>query len=154
MTEGEVRPAGGARCGGFVRTPYVSGVIAALLGTTDALPSQVARAYPELASVRWRRGGLPPRLGGWCLGAATVSGIALGRTVWLAPGTPWDPELLLHEARHVQQWAAGWTFPLRYILESLTRGYWANRFEVDARDFAAQRLAGADHAGSPLAQDS
>ena len=124
------------------------------MGTAVALPAHVADRYPELRDIRWRRGGLPPCIGGWCLGTATVSGITLGRTVWLAPSAPWSPDLLLHEARHVAQWAGDWLFPMRYILESLTRGYGANRFEVDARDFSARRLAGAGHAGSPLAQDS
>ena len=135
-------------------TRYVSRVLAALCGTAEVLPVPLSGRFPELASVRWRRGGLPPRVGGWCLGTATVSGITVGRTVWLAPGVAWEPGLLLHEARHAQQWAADWAFPMRYILESLTRGYRANRYEVDARDFSALRLAGAGHAGSPLAQDS
>ncbi|MBI3792830.1 MAG: hypothetical protein HY275_18385 [Gemmatimonadetes bacterium] len=124
-----------------------------LLGRPDALPPALAAAWPELAGVRWRRGGLPPRVGGWCLGVATVTGITLGRTVWLAPGAPWDPELLLHEARHVHQWAEDVLFPARYILESLRRGYRGNRYEVDARQFAARRLAAPDRAGPPLVKE-
>ena len=115
-----------------------------LLGAPDAAPPELIERFPELAAVRWRRGGLPPRIGGWCLGAATVSGITLGRTVWLAPEVPWDAALCLHEARHVHQWGADPFFPMRYILESFRRGYQANRYEVDARQFAARRLAAPD----------
>lgn len=118
--------------------------MAVLFGVPTEIPSALVARYPELARVRWRRGGLPPRVGGWCLGVATVSGITLGRTVWLAPGVPWDAELCLHEARHVHQWGAVPLFPLRYILESFRQGYQANRYEVDAREFAARRLAAPD----------
>lgn len=116
-----------------------------------ALPDPLARRFPELRAVRWRVGGLPPRVGGWCLGRATVTGITLGRTVFLAPGAEWEPALLLHELRHVEQFSAVRAFPLRYVLESLRRGYRANRFERDADAFAAARLraAPADPPPSP-----
>jgi hypothetical protein len=55
-----------------------------------------------------------------------------------------DAELLLHEFRHVQQFEASPTFPLRYLFESVRRGYFANRYEVDAREYATQRLRCAD----------
>ena len=90
--------------------------------------------------MRLRRGGLPPRLGGWCLGRACVDGITLGRTVWLAPHAPPSAALLLHELCHVRQFAGRRGFPLRYAWESLRRGYLANRFEVEARRFADERL--------------
>lgn len=115
-----------------------------LFGVSDTVPRELIDRYPELGHVRWRRGGLPPRIGGWCLGRATVAGITLGRTVWLAPRVPWDAELCLHEARHVHQWGSDVLFPMRYILESFRRGYAANRYEVDARQFAARRLAAPD----------
>ena len=82
-------------------------------------------------------------MGGWALGQATVAAITLGRTIFLAPATRLDPELLLHELRHVQQFSERKTFPLRYIWESLRRGYWSNRYEADARDYAARRVASA-----------
>ena len=103
-------------------------------------PPHLVASYPELRGVRWRRGGLPPRLGGWPLGQRTVAAITLWRTVWLAPETCWSAELLLHELRHVHQFEASATFPLRYVWETLRRGYTANRFEVDARRYAAVRL--------------
>jgi hypothetical protein len=52
-----------------------------------------------------------------------------------------DPELVLHEYCHVlQQWAPGRLSVLRYLGESLRHGYWHNRFEVEARAFAAREL--------------
>ena len=115
-------------------------VVRPLIGRTTSLPPDLVAKYPELGAVRWRRGGLPVRVGGWCLGQKTVSGITLWRTIWLAPGVPLSLELLLHEARHVQQFEASAAFPILYLWESLRRGYVRNRFEVDARAYAATRL--------------
>ncbi|MDE1923161.1 MAG: hypothetical protein KGL92_08650 [Gammaproteobacteria bacterium] len=49
-----------------------------------------------------------------------------------------DPELVLHEYFHVLgQWRGGRLTRWRYILESMRRGYWENRYEIEAREFAA-----------------
>jgi hypothetical protein len=49
-----------------------------------------------------------------------------------------DPRLMLHEYWHViGQWERRTLTVPRYLLECLRRGYWNNRFEVEARDFAA-----------------
>ena len=49
-----------------------------------------------------------------------------------------DSVLMLHEYCHVlKQWEPGILTTARYVLEWLQRGYWANRFEVEAREFAA-----------------
>ena len=119
-----------------------------LVGDRLDLPDTIAARWPELGELRFRRGGAPLRLGGWVLGQASVAAITLGRTIFLAPGTRLDPELLLHELRHVQQFAERKTFPLRYIWESLRRGYYANRYEADARSYASRRLASAAAPGS------
>jgi hypothetical protein len=48
-----------------------------------------------------------------------------------------DPWLVLHEYWHViGQWQRGTLTAPRYLLECLKRGYWNNRFEVEARAFA------------------
>ena len=112
-----------------------------LFGRAVELPRQLADRYPELRDARYRIGGLPLRVGGWTLGASTVSGITLWRTIWLRSAAELEAELLLHEIRHVQQFQASATFPIRYIWESLMRGYFANRYEVDARSYASTRLA-------------
>jgi hypothetical protein len=113
----------------------------ALVGQSMTLPPALLQRYPELSAARWRRGGLPVRVGGWCLGRSTVAGITIGRTIWLAPGAPLAPELLLHELRHVHQFAEDRTFPLRYVWRSLRHGYSRNPYETDARQFAAGRAA-------------
>ena len=52
-------------------------------------------------------------------------------------GNPW---LMLHEYCHVlRQWQTGSLTVPRYLLECLRRGYWNNRFEVEARAFADQK---------------
>ena len=114
-----------------------------LLGRAARLPDSLLRDYPELAEARWRRGGLPPRIGGWCLGRSSVAAITLGRTIFLAPRAPLAPELLLHELRHVHQFAADRAFPLRYVWGSLRHGYARNPYETDACRFAARRVSGA-----------
>jgi hypothetical protein len=49
-----------------------------------------------------------------------------------------NPELLLHEYCHViRQWRPGHLTRSRYLLESARCGYWENRFEREARAFAA-----------------
>ena len=60
-----------------------------------------------------------------------------------------NPSLLLHEYCHViRQWQPRRLTLARYLLECLRRGYWNNRYEVEARAFAArhahslQRLLG------------
>lgn len=48
-----------------------------------------------------------------------------------------DPWLMLHEYCHVlKQWETGELTVARYLLECLRRGYWNNRFEIEARAFA------------------
>lgn len=114
--------------------------LAPLIGRRCVLPPSLVARYPELAQARWRRGGLPPRVGGWCLGRSSVAAITLGRTIFVAPNVPLEAELLLHELRHVHQFLAVRGFPMRYLWESVRHGYHRNRFEADARDYAARRL--------------
>jgi hypothetical protein len=52
-----------------------------------------------------------------------------------------NPELMLHEYCHVlKQWEPGHLTTARYISEWMRRGYWDNRFEIEAREFAADNL--------------
>jgi len=52
-----------------------------------------------------------------------------------------DPALMLHEYCHVlKQWEPGHLTTVRYVTEWLRRGYWDNRFEIEAREFAADNL--------------
>jgi len=53
-----------------------------------------------------------------------------------------NPWLMLNEYCHVlRQWQTGSLTVPRYLIECLRRGYWNNRFEVEARQFADQRVA-------------
>jgi hypothetical protein len=48
-----------------------------------------------------------------------------------------NPWLMLHEYCHVlKQWEPRTLTVSRYLIECLRRGYWNNRFEVEAREFA------------------
>lgn len=48
-----------------------------------------------------------------------------------------DPKLVLHEYFHVlKQWETRELSVWRYVLETFRRGYWDNRFEIAAREFA------------------
>ena len=111
-----------------------------LFGRPVTLPPELLRDYPELREARWRRGGLPPRVGGAFLGRRSVAGIALWRTVFLGNDVRLDAELLLHELGHVRQFVGSAAFPFRYVLESLRHGYARNRYEHDAQAFAESRL--------------
>lgn len=109
------------------------------IGVPFALPVEMLAAYPILSGARWRRGGLPLRIGGWCLGARTVAGFTFGDTVFIARGTP-SARLLLHELGHVRQYREAKTFPIRYLWESVMHGYARNRFEAEADQFAEEVL--------------
>jgi hypothetical protein len=48
-----------------------------------------------------------------------------------------DPKLVLHEYFHVlKQWEPRELTVWRYLVETFRRGYWDNRFEIAAREFA------------------
>jgi hypothetical protein len=52
-----------------------------------------------------------------------------------------DPLLMLHEYCHVLlQWQPRRLTSAKYLLEWLRRGYWDNRFEIEAREFAQSNL--------------
>lgn len=121
---------------------------APVVGVPTALPPDLRARFPELGGVRWRRGGLFVRVGGWALLQPTVAAITLWRTVFLAPGVPWDAALLLHELRHVHHFSQSRAFPLRYLWESLRRGYAGNWYEADANDYARGRLRAAALGGA------
>ena len=118
----------------------MSGVARWLFGTRVALPAMLLARFPELATVHWRRGGLPPRIAGAFLGLRTVAAITLWNVVFVASESVLSAELALHELGHVRQFASSWSFPLRYLWEALRRGYAHSRYEHEAQAFAVERL--------------
>ena len=125
-------------------------MMAAIFGSPIPLPPHVLARYPELHAARFRAGGLPVRVGGWLLGRSRVDAVTLWRTVFVAWEIEPSPELLLHELRHVQQFCESRTFPVRYIWETIRRGYFENLFEREARNFAARRVS---EPASPFSKD-
>ena len=117
-----------------------SRLVKALIGEKLVLPEEMLRQYPDLAQARYRRGGLPVRIGGWSLGASTAAAITLWKTIFIAPNVVLDPELLLHELRHVHQFLEHKAFPVSYLWQSIRYGYTRNAYEVDARRYSASRL--------------
>jgi hypothetical protein len=108
------------------------------IGRPIRLPEALLERYPQLAEAQWRVGGLPLRIGGWCLGQRSVAGFTLGETVFLAPDAPIDAPLLVHEVAHVRQFGQDKSFPIRYLWESLTKGYRNNRYELEADAFVKE----------------
>lgn len=52
-----------------------------------------------------------------------------------------NPVLMLHEYCHVlKQWDPGLLTIARYLIEWFRRGYWDNRFEIEAREFSSDNL--------------
>ena len=52
-----------------------------------------------------------------------------------------DGPLLLHEYFHViRQWGTGELTIARYLLECFRRGYWDNRYEIEAREFTSSEI--------------
>lgn len=112
----------------------------AAAGVRIDLPSDMVTCFPELAEVRWRHGGIPLLIGGWFLGQRAVAGFTLGRTVFLADGAAASARLVLHELAHVRQYRRDRAFVLRYLWESVRRGYAGNRYEAAADQFAEEAL--------------
>jgi hypothetical protein len=119
-------------------------LVRALIGDRIELPVELLRRYPDLAEATYRRGGMPVRIGGWALGTRTAAAITLWRTVFIAPTTVLDAELLLHELRHVHQFLQDKAFPVSYLWQSIRYGYTRNAYEVDARRYSASRLGTGD----------
>lgn len=62
--------------------------------------------------------------------------ITIGRTIYCLTDCP--PDLHAHEFLHIRQWQEyGYLgFLARYLWDSLRHGYWLNRFEMEAREYA------------------
>jgi hypothetical protein len=117
-----------------------SRLVKALIGERLEMPEELLRRYPDLGQAHYRRGGLPVRIGGWALGTSTAAALTLWKTIFIAPNIALDPELLLHELRHVHQFLEDKAFPVSYLWQSIRYGYTRNAYEVDARRYSESRL--------------
>lgn len=109
-------------------------VLDRVLGPRMEPPADLSREEIP-AGVVFRSGSLVPRIGG-VLGRmkGPAGAVTLGRTIVVHPRVRLSRRLLVHELTHVRQWKADRLFPVRYALESLRRGYWNNRYELEARE--------------------
>ncbi len=111
---------------GFNRLPTsVRSALLALFGEAAARVELVERSW----RVRWH-----PRT----IATTRPNRIYLRQTIEDFAG---DPAVVLHEYFHVlSQWRPGRLTRLRYVIEWLRRGYFNNRFEIEAREFEAANL--------------
>jgi hypothetical protein len=120
----------------------------AFLGTAVAVPDSIRSALKELISeqaseaidrIRVLEHSTFARLHG------RVRATTRRRCIFVrGSGTEFfaDPALVLHEYCHVLlQWESGALTVPRYMHECLRRGYWNNRYEVEARAFANRHLS-------------
>ena len=109
-----------------------------------AVPEDVRSALerllgPDVARVRVIEHSWFARLHGGAVATTRPGRIYLRGAAAAFFANPW---LMLHEYCHViGQWQPGTLTAARYLLECLRRGYWNNRFEVEARAFADANLA-------------
>lgn len=87
------------------------------------------------------------RLARWKLGNKATVAMVIGQTVHLSGATREqflaNPAWVAHEQVHLRQFREQgfWRFLWRYVWESARVGYYANRYEVEAREEAAQAMA-------------
>lgn len=103
-------------------------------GTAGVAKGGAAGARARIEQVRIIEHSLFARLHGRAIATTRRRGIFLRGS---AAEFFENPSLMLHEYCHVLlQWETGSLTTLRYLRECLRRGYWHNRFEVEAREFA------------------
>lgn len=124
---------------GSFRIPLVANVADAWLGRPVPAPPHMLAALAEIFGERvdhvriFERSGYA-RLHLGARATTRRSRILLGEgaeSFWS------DPALILHEYFHViRQWQPRRLTIVGYLLECSLRGYWQNRFEIEARAFA------------------
>lgn len=83
------------------------------------------------------------RIARWKLGNKAAVAMVVGQTIHLSGVTRAqflaDPEWVAHEQVHLRQFREQgfWRFLWRYLHESVRVGYYANKYEVEARQEAA-----------------
>lgn len=88
------------------------------------------------------------RIARWKLGNKTTVAMVIGQTIHLSGATREEflanPEWVAHEQVHLRQFREHgfWRFLGAYLWESVRVGYYANRYEVEAREEAARVVSG------------
>jgi hypothetical protein len=99
-----------------------------VLGRPEAPPPWVP------PGVTIRRGRLVTGFSGILGGmGAPAAAVTLGSTIVVDRDVELSERLVTHELVHVRQWKDDRLFAVKYALESIRRGYWNNRYEVEAR---------------------
>jgi hypothetical protein len=97
-------------------------------------------------SMQFKERSLLARIARWKLGNKARVAMVIGRTVHLSGVTRHeflaDAEWVAHEAVHLRQFQTFgfWGFLARYLWESARVGYYANKYEVEAREEAARAV--------------
>ena len=115
----------------------------------ELLIDEYAAASPKLGSLKWEYAPLPARVWGQFVAEREKLYVNRYKTRGLFKQ---QVQTILHEIQHWNQYvevSANYsispliTWHRMYNQESQTKGYWNNRFEVDARAFSEQHLEAA-----------
>jgi len=62
-------------------------------------------------------------------------GLTLYKLVLVRKDSQDFPYVIAHESKHVEQWTriGFFKFPYLYIKECIAKGYWENKYEIEAR---------------------
>jgi hypothetical protein len=112
-----------------------------VLGTR--VPPEALPGAPLPPGVVVRRNRWIPAIGGVTGNMqGSAAAVTLGGTILVHPDAGIDEGLLVHELVHVRQWRSDRLFAVKYVAEWVRRGYWQNRYGVEAyaveRRFRAQ----------------
>jgi len=98
--------------------------------------NEVPSPEPLPPGVSLRRVTWIPALGGLLSGMRrAAAAVTLGRTILVHPAARITPRLIRHELAHVRQWQRRpFLFPFLYVWNHLRYGYYANPYEIEARN--------------------
>lgn len=107
------------------------------------VPASELAGAPLPPGVTVRRNRWIPAIGGVTGNMkGPAAAVTLGGTILVSPEVTIDRGLLEHELVHVRQWRGDRLFAVKYVAEWVRRGYWQNRYELEAyeheRRFRAQ----------------
>lgn len=92
----------------------------------------------DVSGIRIKERSWKAHLAAWCLGVDNVA-FTLGKTIYLHNATKSeflrDERWVKHELKHVEQFKEHGYIPFicKYFIETLRKGYFNNKYEVEAR---------------------